>query len=179
MNRRTILKSVTASIATMVAGHAPARSLHFLLEQKVKTYRAKLEDWAQSPEVIEMARKGRNKSDRALAAADWNSRAMPPEVARLLANDVSKKMLTLARDPAIGNLMLLNSAGDVLGSSTRPRDYNLASSLAFTEAMFTGTWNARRARIDPVLKREVVALSAPVIDRNREIGVLYLQLLAD
>lgn len=179
MNRRLILNSFAASAAMMVAGQTTARPLHFLLEQKVKAYRAKVEAWAQSPDIVATARAGFNKGDSALAAADWNSRSVPRVITAMLNNGISQKLSKLARDPAIAKLTLLNSQGDVLGSAGKPRDYNLGDSLAFTEAVFAGTWSANRSRIDPILNEYVVGMSAPVLERNREIGVLYLQLFAD
>jgi len=162
----------------MVAGQANARPLHFMLEKKVKAYRAKVEAWAQSPDIVAMARAGLNKRNPALASADWKARSVPRVITAMLNNEVSQKMSKLARDPAIAKLTLLNSQGDVLGSAGKPRDYNLGDSLAFTEALFGGVWSANRSRIDPVLNEYLVGLSAPIFERNREVGVLYLQLFA-
>ena len=179
MNRRVVLNTLAASAAMLVASQTTARPLHFLLEKKVKAYRAKVEAWAQSPDIIAMARAGFNKSDPALASADWKSRSVPRAISVMLNNDVSRKMAKLARDPAIAKLTLLNSQGDVLGSAGKPRDYNLGDTLAFNEAIYGGLWSANRSRIDPVLNKYLVGLSAPIFDRNREVGVLYMQLFSE
>ncbi|MFK7962921.1 MAG: hypothetical protein AB8C46_03045 [Burkholderiaceae bacterium] len=179
MNRRLILNTFAASIATMATGQASARSLHYLLEKKVKAYQAKLEAWAQSPEVVAFARAGYRKSDSALATADWQSRTTAPEIRAMLDNEVSRKLSILSQDSSVAKLILLNSVGDVLGATRKPLQYNLGDTLAFTEAVFSGAWAANRARIDPVTKKYVVTASAPILERNREIGVLYLQLFAD
>lgn len=179
MNRRLIINAFAASIATLATGQVSARPLHFLLEKKVIAYRAKIEAWAKSGDVVAMARAGFKTSDEALAGADWTSRHVAPVITAMLNNEASRKLSKLARDPAIANLTLLNSMGDVIGSARKPRDYNMGTTLPFTEAIYGGTWSANRSQLDPQVNRHVVGLSTPVIERNREIGVLYLLLHAD
>ncbi len=179
MNRRLIIKSFAASLAMMATGQASARPLHFLLEKKIKAYQAKLEAWAQSPEIVALARAGYKKSDSALAASDWRSRNVPPAIAAMLSNEVSRKLSDLSRDPSVAKLVLLNSVGDVLGATRKPHQYNLGDTLAFTEAVFSGVWASNRAQLDPTINKYVVTASAPILERNREIGVLYLQIFAD
>ena len=179
MNRRLILSTFAASLASMVTVPGNARPLHFLLEKKVKAYRAKLQAWAQSPEIMALARQHQHKSDPALVGADWRSPGLAPAIAAMLNNEISRELSKLTRDRSVAKLLLLNDMGDVLGATQKPRYYNYGESLAFTEAIYSGVWAANRSNVDPTLRKRVVEMSAPIIDRNREIGVLYLQLYAD
>lgn len=179
--RKSILASLFFGLS-LAATSALADGLPADLQAKVDGYKAKLQEWAASPMVVDAVKASNAKGGiPGMNNAKWVD--LPdndPQVTALQNSAAGKQVSKWETDKNLLKLNIRDEKGNLVAasSSAKPLLYNNATKPPFMNGL-KGAWSAPAIKPDPTTQQKSVQIGVPVMDGGKAIGVMHSAVVAE